>query len=202
MLKHAADLSDSHEYFIVWAGDTNARPGGTKAEGYSLFPEFELAADGMTFTADISTSTATFDIAIGAAESITKNEFAGATIRLGARNSGVAGYGTVVTNAAIAAGALSGSITVTWTTAPTVTSSTQACYFVRETLGDRKWGSYPQVRVLTPYQPVVDSATAATIEYPSTSATGGAIAYSAHRLYRVWRDYIRGPGSAPTPVLP
>jgi hypothetical protein len=167
MLKHAADLSDSHEYFIVWAGEANARPWGTKAEGYSLFPEYENIADGVDFTSIIIGAngsraagvTETFTVA---PTGLTVNEWANATLRLGTKILPVLGYGTIVSNTG-------STITVTWTISPgTGDIADPAGYLVRDNVPG---SSYPQVRVLTPFQPVVDSATDTNVAYPTA---GGA----------------------------
>ena len=176
MLKHAADLSDSHEYFIVWAGETNARPWGAKADAYSLFPEFELARDGLdSVTAAVTSVPATtFVITLAIGVSITKNEFAGATLRLGSTTTGDTGYGTIVSHDAITSPTTTGNLTILWAVAPIVNSSLP-CYIVREIAGLRKRAYHAQVRVLTPYQPVVDSATAAIVTYPVTTTGGRAL---------------------------
>ena len=170
MLKHAADLSASHEYFIVWVGETNARPWGSKADAYTLFPEFEHAADGVDLTGVVvpssSTAGTTKSFNVTPSTAIEANEFANATLRLGTKIAPLAGYGVIQSHAAIAA-STAGSLTVTWTIGATAAPSGVAGYIVRE---NRKWGSYPQVRVLTPYQPVVDSATDTDIAYPTAGA--------------------------------
>lgn len=177
MLKHAADLSDSHEYFIVWVGETNARPWGTKAEGYSLFPEFENAADGVDLTvvavpgSSTAGSTGTFNVTCATA--LKANEFANATLRLGTKTVPITGHGVIQSHVAIPAGTPA-ALTVVWTVG--AAEATPAGYIVRE---NAKWRSHPQVRVLTPYQPVstpasaggVDSATGTDISYPTPSST-------------------------------
>lgn len=182
MLRHAADLSDSHEYFILWAGGANARPWGAKADAYSLFSEYELEPDGMAVTANLAggghnaAATTTVTVTIGSAESIKKNEWRGCTFRCGTTTSMVTGYGTVVSNEAIDAGDLNGDFEVIWTIGLTgpggAGSATESCYVVKETSGVLDRGSYPQVRVLTPYQPVEDDADVPTVGYPVTT-TGG-----------------------------
>lgn len=156
MLKNAAKLSDTSEYFIVWAGGTGARPWGTKADAYRMFPELELARDGAAYLGDFSggghnaasttTFTATTSVAVAA------NEWVGARLRMGANNGPALGYGTIVSNTAVA-GAGTFTITLTWTIGldAGAGSTSDAFYVVRE---NRKWGSYPQVRVLTPHQAV------------------------------------------------
>lgn len=171
MLKHAADLSDSHEYFIVWVGETNARPWGAKAEGYQLFPEFENAADGMNLTgvavpgSSGDGDTGTFNVTPSI--SVKANEFVNATIRLGTKAAPVLGYGVIKAHAAITAGS-PGSVTVTWTIGPGSPGSV-AGYIVRE---NAKRRSYPQVRVLTPFQPVEadDSTSNIDVSYPTAGA--------------------------------
>tara|TARA_Y100000593_G_scaffold52137_1_gene97949 strand:+ start:298 stop:2928 length:2631 start_codon:yes stop_codon:yes gene_type:complete len=166
MLKHAADLSDSHEYFIVWTGEANARPWGTKTEGFSLFPEYQNIADGVDFTSitigsgdHLAGTTETFAVA---PTGLTVNEWANATLRLGTTTDPVKGYGTIVSNT-------SSTITVTWTISPgTGDIADPAGYLVRDNVPG---SSYPQVRVLTPFQPVVDSATDTNVAYPTPSAT-------------------------------
>lgn len=169
MLQHAADLSDSHEYFIVWVGETSARPWGTKTEGFTLFPEFEQALDGVNLTgiavpgttADgVSTITAT------CATALKTNQFANATIRLGTISDLKKGYGVIQSHAAISASS-SGTFKVKWTETPA--SATVAAYIVRD---NAKWRSYPQVRVLTPYQPLDASGSPTNIDvsYPSPGA--------------------------------
>lgn len=179
MLNHAADLSDANEYYLLWAGGTNARPWGTKADARSLFPEFELASDGMALTADLSGTNAdateyTRTITIGATESMAKNEWAGCTLRVGSNITGATGYGVIQSHDAIDAGELTGSLVILWAIGSGAVSATEAVYIVREgTLGTKKWGFYPQVRVLTPYQPVEDAAADAIVPFPSVTATGG-----------------------------
>jgi hypothetical protein len=178
MLNHAADLSDSHEYFIVWAGDTNSRPWGAKADAYSLFPEFQHAADGLDLTADFTPgghnagATTTVTISVAAGTNIAENEWAGSTFRMGENTGAALGYGIIQSNDAITSPVTVGDVTVTWTIGLSggAAGVDDPAYIVRE---GRKWGSYPQVRVLTPYQPVdqEDSATEATIPYPSPAAT-------------------------------
>ena len=164
MLKHAADLSDSHEYFIVWAGETNARPWGTKASAYSLYPEFEPAADGVDLTGLVipdngSRSTAVSEELTVGSPTLTANEWANCRLRMGTETVPILGYGTIESNTA-------SKITVNWTVLP-ANNATVAAYIVRE---NRKWGSYPQVRILTPYQPVVDDTTDTDVGYPTPSA--------------------------------
>ena len=167
MLKHAADLSDSHEYFIVWTGEANARPWGTKTEGFSLFPEYQNIADGVDFTsitigANSSRAAGVTETFTVAPTGLTVNEWANATLRLGTKTVPVLGYGTIVSNT-------SSTITVTWTISPgTGDIADPAGYLVRDNVPG---SSYPQVRVLTPFQPVVDSATDTNVAYPTPSAT-------------------------------
>ena len=171
MLKHAADLSDSHEYFIVWAGDTNARPWGAKADAYSLFPEFQNTADGLAIVSIVIPDDGTRDTstaeALTVGTALTVNEWVGCTVRLTAaagdpRIAPIVGYAVIQSNTAT-------TITVIWTVLPT-NDATVDGYIIRL---DRKRASYPQVRVLTPYQPVEDSATDQTVPYPSSTASGG-----------------------------
>jgi len=177
MLRHAADLSDAHEYFIVWVGETNARPWGTKAEGYKLFPEFEQALDGVDLTNVVvpsgSTAGTTKTFLVTVNKSLKANQFANATLRLGTKSALLAGYGVIQSHDAIdvgVGGTGSGNITVTWTAA--ATAGTVSGYIVRE---NRKWSSYPQVRVLTPYQPVErsDSTTSRDVPYPTAGELFG-----------------------------
>jgi len=170
MLKHAADLSDSHEYFIVWVGETSARPWGTKTEGYTLFPEFENAVDGVDLTNVVvpasSDATETHSFSVTCATALKANEFANATLRLGTVTTPLDGYGVIQSHAAIGAGE-SGTLTVTWTRG--AAAGTVAGYIVRE---NAKWRSYPQVRVLTPFQPVdsADSMVNTNVAYPTAGA--------------------------------
>lgn len=175
MLKHAANLSDSHEYFLLWLGDVNARPWGARSDAYTLFPQLELSPDGVDLTADMSggshtaSSTTTFTATLSSG-ALRKNEWAGATFRL-SPSGGNPGYGTIVSHTAATGGVFTFSVTVTWSTGLTggTGSSTASAYIVNE---NRKWGSYPQVRVLTPYQPVADSATDADVT-PIVDTVGG-----------------------------
>jgi len=182
MLKHAPDLLSTHEYFILWLGEHNARPWGTKAKAYSLFPEFELKPEGLgPCEADLSTGTGTaeFEVTVPVDSVIEKNEWVGATFRVGTTIAGGTGNGTITSNDAFGSGDSTMTVTATYTgtgeTAPTSGSghAEDDCYIVREGTGAvRKRGSYPGVRVLTPYQPVVDSATDWDIDYP-VQTTGG-----------------------------
>jgi len=171
MLKHAADLSDSHEYFIVWVGEAGARPWGTKAEGYELFPEFDNASDGLDLTSvtvpSSSSATATTTVTATPSISIKANEFANATIRLGTTASPIAGYGVIQSHGEISAAA-SGNLSVKWTVSA-ASGSGKSGYIVRE---NAKRRSYPQVRVLTPFQPVEagDSTTNIEVSYPTAGA--------------------------------
>lgn len=174
MLKHAADLSDSHEYFIVWVGETNARPWGTKAEGYSLFPEFENAADGVDLTGVAVPGTPVggiYPVTFTCATPLKANEFANATLRLGTTTDPLKGYGVIQSHAATGA-ASSGTFKVAWTVAPETATDVSA-YIVRES---GKWRSHPEVRVLTPFQPIdaADSPTDIDVPYPTNDATWSA----------------------------
>jgi len=174
MLKHAADLSDSHEYFIVWVGETSARPWGTKTEGYTLFPEFENAVDGVDLTGLTvpgTTADGVSTVAATCATALKANQFANATIRLGTVTSPVLGYGVIQSHAAIAAGE-SGNLKVKWTETPGSDTGV-AAYIVRD---NAKWRSYPQVRVLTPFQPVdaADSMVDTNVVYPTAGAAWAA----------------------------
>ena len=184
MLKHAANLSDSYEYYLIWAGGTAGRPWGSKEEAYNLFPELRLRGDGLALAGDFSggghDAAATTSVALAVSDEgitlgldVLANEYAGATLRMGSNTAGSVGYGVVQSNTA---SDVSGAFTaqVTWTIG--LTSGTGGasadCYFVRES---RKWSTYPQVRVLTPYQPVGTSATEWDVR-PTTSvsfANGG-----------------------------
>ena len=133
MLKHAADLSDAHEYFIVWVGETNARPWGTKAEGYKLFPEFEQALDGVDLTSVVvpagSTAGTTNTFSVTVNKSLKANQFANATLRLGTRSALIAGYGVIQSHDAIdvgGSGTGTGNLTVTWTAAASAAATTRA----------------------------------------------------------------------------
>lgn len=158
MLKHIADLSGNYEYFIGWAGQSTARPWGSKAEAYLLFPEYEAGATGIDLTGVvIVTGSGTETLTVSTTMDV--DQWVGAYLRLGTTSSPLVGYALVIANAA-------NSITVEWQKA--ATPGTVAGILTYE---DYRFAYRPQVRILTPYQPALDSTTKKLVEYPDPAAT-------------------------------
>ena len=169
MLKHVADLSPNFEYGLVWWGQSVARPWGTKAQGFAQAPQLQLDEVGKQLTGLNIVSGTGLETLIVSPGTLTAGEWNGATLRLGTNTAAVAGYARVVSNG-------TGSLLVTWVVNAGALGA-QAAYVVRENM---KWASYPNVRVLTPYQPSihVGPASAETqVPYPSSlipwAATSG-----------------------------
>lgn len=151
MLQHAAALSDDFEYAIVWWGQSNARPRGTQAEGIAAAPELTLAAAGIDLAITSGfVGTQGSSVTITTATALTASAWVGAELRLGSKTAPLAGYGTITANA-------TGTVTVTWTVAAD-TAATSAWIHKND-----RCKSYPNVRVLTPYQPEQGGA------YPTTA---------------------------------
>lgn len=165
MLKHAADLSDAYEYFVLWTGQSNSRPWGTTAEGFSLFGDYQLDEVGR----DLTTITIPLDAGrvagtietLAVSNTLVANEWNGAHLRLGTVSSPVVGYAKILSNTASA-------IRVEWIVSPGTAASTPAGIITHE---DYKWASHPQVRVLVPYQPTTEDILSRNVPYPTTAAT-------------------------------
>jgi hypothetical protein len=165
MLKHAADLSDSHEYFIIWAGEANARPWGTKAEGYSLFPEYERRPDGVDLTQITVPLNAARHVTPGTymgpspasierglavlPANLMVNEWANCILRLGTKTNPLCGWAKVLSNTA-------STIDVYWYVSPGSAASTPAASLGRG-LGSASRDEAKarnMAYMLTPYQPI------------------------------------------------
>lgn len=167
--KHVADIADDVELFIGWTGQSWARPQGSQAEGFSLFPDFDLQANGIDLTdiviPDDVTRTAGDVETLTVATALTAFQWHNAYLRLGTPGAPVTGYAKVLQNDA-------SSITVQWQDAgsgnslPPNNTTVGSGYLIRE---DFKWSSYPQVRILTPYQPVSDDAVTRDVPYPDAT---------------------------------
>lgn len=160
MLKHASDLSANFEYGLVWWGQSIARPWGTKAQGYAEAPQLDLDDVGLQLTGltiPAGTGTETLTVTAG---TLTPNEWNGATLRLGTNEVAFAGYATVISNTA-------SSLRVTWIVNSGFVAGGPG-YVVRENM---KWASYPNVRVLTPYQPSTQDPLSRNVPYPDAAAT-------------------------------
>jgi len=172
MLRHIHDLSDDHEYFFVWMGQSTSRPFGTREEAYELFPGLEPKSIGDDIQVTLPGSYA----GGGATESLTsvtdlepgepglQSKWTGAQIRLGTPASPLAGYGIVRRNEQYV-------LYVEWQVVPTVTSSTVDAYLVFD---DHRNSKFEHVRVLTPYQPTTDDVNDREVLYPEVPATGWA----------------------------
>lgn len=160
LLKHVADLSANFEYGLIWWGQSIARPWGTKAQGYAQAPQLDLDDVGVQLTGlSIPTGTGTETLTVTAG-TLTADEWNGSTLRLGSSSAALAGYATVISNTA-------NNLRVTWIVNAGATGA-QAGYVVRENM---KWASYPNVRVLTPYQPSTQDPLSRNIPYPNAAAT-------------------------------
>lgn len=167
--KHLSDISDDVELFIGWTGQSWARPQGSQAEGFSLFPDFDLQANGIDLTDIVIPPNGAR--AAGTVETLTVAtalvfaQWHNAYLRLGTPAAPVAGYAKVLQNTA-------STITVEWqdsgtgNSLPANDTTIGFGYLARE---DFKWSSYPQVRILTPFQPVSDDATTRDVPYPDTT---------------------------------
>ena len=148
MLKFASDLSDDHEYFILWTGQSTSRPWGTPAEAAQLFSEYVPEQVGVNLASIVIPADASRaalyveNLAIGT--TLGDMEWSNTHLRLGTVTNLLKGYAQVLSNAA-------GFIRVRWITSPGVGAQTVSGYLIRI---DYKWASRPEVRVLTPYQPV------------------------------------------------
>jgi hypothetical protein len=159
MLKFATDLSDDNEYAIVWWGQSIARPWGTLAEGYAAAPQLDLDDVGIDLTGIVIVTGSGTETLFVAGGTITP-KWHNATLRLGSVTQPLAGYALVLNSGP-------GFLNVTWIVP--ATPGTVAGYLVRE---EMTYGSYPQVRVLTPYQPYVDTALSTrNVPYPDPAAT-------------------------------
>jgi hypothetical protein len=183
MLKLAADLSNNYSWGLVWGGQSNSRPWGSKAEGYQASPEYQLEANGTELAGvviDAYNGTGNGK-KINVTTALTPNQWQGAQLRLYRQAGGsgnpqyyahytdpLGGYATVVTNTAT-------TLIVDWVV-PVVDETGAAFTGTCKgylTFADDKWKSYQNVKVLTPYQPeglATDVGTRA-VAYPSTAAT-------------------------------
>jgi len=161
MLKFANQLSDSFRYAVIFGGQSNARPNGTKAQGFSELPNLQLVVPGVDLTV-----TSGFTGTAGASATITVTSptlvagyWVGAEIRLGTPGSPLVGYGRVTANAA-------GSVTVTWNSDFAANTAATTAWL---TLPAERWKSYETVRVLTPYLPEVPT------DYPAWPGQAAAV---------------------------
>lgn len=162
MLKHLADLSDDHEYFLVFTGQSNLRSRGLRTDAYQVVPDLEMQSNGVELTGlTIGSTPSVGDIVTyNVGTTLTVNQWCGAKLRMGTSASPLVGYAEVRSNT-------DSTVTLKWIVVPTVTGS-QSATVTRE---DYQWASYPDVRVLVPYQPTTDSSTDTDILYPSSTST-------------------------------
>lgn len=190
-MKRIADLSDDYEYCILWTGQSTSRPWGTKAEGFSLLSDFENDSVGMDVPASLVFPAATSPVrAVGDVEEVsftdpnygtgaamTGGEWNGCYLRLGSPTAPEEGYLQVVQFRVSGATC---TLRLQWLVAipswSSVGKTVTASYLIRPNM---KWSFYPQVRVLTPYQPIVandatpgaGSSKQRDIPYPDPSET-------------------------------
>jgi len=162
MLKLAADLKTGYAWGHAWGGQSNSRPWGSKAEGYQGAPELKLEANGIALTGVVLTTVNRTGnnqrITVGT--SLTPKQWQGAQLRLYRQSGGtgpglfnhytdpLGGYATVRYNSA-------NELYVDWVV-PAVDETGAAFTGTCKgylTFADDKWKDYPNVRVLTPYQP-------------------------------------------------
>lgn len=165
MLKFANDLPDDIELCIVAWGQSPMRPWGAKSEGYSEAPHLQLQPNGFDLTGIVieSGENTGSDKVLTVTTTLTARQCIGMQLRLKDATTGepVAGYATVTDNTGQPSA--TNSITVTWhKDAPA--AGTYAGYLTRV---DDRWKSFPQVRVLTPYQPEGPDAGSRIVPYPT-----------------------------------
>lgn len=156
-MRFLGDLSDSFEYGFLWVGQDNARGWGSKSEAFGQSPHLSLDPNGLDLvniyiaTGENTGSGKVLDVDT----TLVPNDWVGAELRLGTTAAPLGGLATVTANTA-------NTITVNWSTAATVTGY-QWGYLVRE---DDRGNEYPQVRILTPYQPEPSTASS-SVAYPT-----------------------------------
>jgi hypothetical protein len=185
------NLNDSNEYGIVWWGQSNARPWGDRdLEGFEAAPWLRQSARGQAIMI-----TAINGTVISVADSLDVKYWKGGKVRLIAQEWGLSqftahvGVGTVTDNDA-------STLTVTWDEPQSVASFPIAAYVVLED----KWETYPNVRVLMPYQPEEPGPYATPTTTPITEAAmtfpAGVTSYADVGLFRefCWDEGLEGVG--------
>lgn len=182
MLKFAPDLSNDYEYAFVWGGQSNSRPWGAKAEGFAEAPELNLELTGLDIVGLVINAGNHSGLGkrilvpgVGP-KALTPKMWQGAQLRL-YDNTGthytkpLGGYATIKQNDA-------NELIVDWVGAAlnadgSLLSATVSGYICRP---DEKWKSYPNVRILVPFQPegTAQDALTTNLPYPDGSfKTGG-----------------------------
>lgn len=159
-----SDLSDAYEYALVLYGQSNSRPWGAKSDGFRQAPELQQDATGMALGL-INAANLTPSQPIGTQLTITltqtvvsANQWQGAQIRFYDATGGgnhqtkpLGIYATVVKDAHTPLQTTSNQLIITLSVAtPGGLPASIGAYLVRPNM---KWSFYPQVRILTPYQP-------------------------------------------------
>lgn len=183
MLKFAPDLSNDYEYAFVWGGQSNSRPWGAKAEGFAEAPELNLELAGFDIVGlDINASNNSglgkrISVPGVGPKALTPKMWQGAQLRLYESNGThytkpLGGYATIKQNDA-------NELIVDWVLAAVNAtggslSTTVSGYICRP---DEKWKSYPNVRVLVPFQPegTAQDALTTNLPYPDGSFKLGGV---------------------------
>lgn len=95
--KFASNLSDLYVWADGWDGQSNARPWGTREEGFAEGPHLSLSANGVDIT-DLRVQTGTGTETTTCRTVLTRNEWVGARLQCGRPGAPVVGYGTVTSN--------------------------------------------------------------------------------------------------------
>ena len=150
---------------LVYVGQENGRPWGSKAQGFGEAPHLDQQDAGIDLTGIIiAVGSGTEVLVIGT--TLVADDWVDAQLRVGTPLAPLAGFGRITANT-------TSSITVVWSTA--AATATVVGYIVRRktTTPDDDQEVYPQVRVLVPFQPEGPDVATNAVAFPADADLAG-----------------------------